>query len=219
MHAVRIRPAWAVVALILFLGAAAPAGAQTSVLNNYVLFATQEIRSRSLRISRGDVGVNAGSLLVRNGLVFAPGAELSAPAAVIPPDAVCRQLLTRGGSGGAPNCREIVNFSQPFPDAGAVGAACGYPDPFPACSADPSRDVIIALGEERTLDPGVYGRVIVHGANDSPGVLHLRPGSYTMCSLRTYRGGQIVLAGPTILNAAGEVRIATQSLVTPGDVD
>lgn len=207
------------VALALLLGTSEPAGAQSRALRDYVVFAGSEFRTRGLQVQRGDVGVNEGALLIRNGFVIAPQSELSGTSVLVPPDATCRQQVTTTAFAAAPGCPAIPSFQSPFAGDDAIAAACGFPMPFPACSTAPERAVTVGPGEDRVLEPGAYGAVVVRGAADSPGRLRLRIGTYTFCSLRTYRGAQIILEGATTLQVAGDIRLATQSLVTPTGID
>lgn len=219
MHPVTIRhAAWAVLSSVLALTAARPAHAQRTDMGHYVLFASEELRSRGLTVERGDVGVNQGTLFVRSGVVLdAPNSELSADRASVPVDATCRRLIARSPGPSAPNCPAVTTFVPPFAGPEAVAAACGYPDEFPAC--DPARTVEVLPGETRTLEPGTYGQVTVRSSGSARSVLVLRPGAYRLCGLRTARGARVTFEGPTSLYVTGTVRFGSQSVVNASGVD
>src|SRR5262245_48971618 len=119
MHFVTTRhPTWGLALGILVAIAARPARAQSTDMGSYVLFATDELRSRGLTVDRGDVGVNGGNLFVRMGVVLdAPNSILSADRASIPAGATCTQLIARSPGEPAPLCPAVTSFVPPFGSA------------------------------------------------------------------------------------------------------
>src|SRR5262245_11901787 len=114
--AVTIRHTLAVLLSMLTLGSGGRAMAQSTVLRDYVVFATNEFRTRGLQVQRGDVGVNDGDFSVPNGFVSAPLSELSGTTVLVPSDATCRQQVVGRSFFSAPLCPSIQNFSRPFTD-------------------------------------------------------------------------------------------------------
>jgi YVTN family beta-propeller protein/cysteine-rich repeat protein len=218
MQVVTFRRSLRCVLLAVLVTAPRVAGAQSTDLGSYVLFATDEMRARGLAVERGDVGVNNGPLFVRTGVILdAPTSEVSADQASIPSDAICRRLVARLPGNPAPACPAEGIFTPPFADGDAVGAACGFPAPFPDC--DPARTLEILPGETRVIDPGSYGQVVVRSSGSARGRLVFRPGTYQLCGLRTARGAELDFEGPTTLQVAGTVRFGTQSLVNFNGID
>src|SRR5262249_36637742 len=107
------------------------------------------------------------------------------------------------------------------PNAAALGALCGIPDPFPACTAAKSvtanigadcqpASADVALGNGRCdLAPGSYGAVRAMNFAE----LRLTGGSYAVCSLTAARGAVVSTGASAVVNVAdgGEVRASNES--------
>src|SRR5262245_22661590 len=160
-------------------------------LDRYALFASEVLRLRGLRALGGDLGVNAGTLAASRGL-DAASSQVVAATVRTHDDVRCLALRTNAAVSTGPAC----------PLAGSVGgaiisdlpAACGYPTSFPAC--DPAGRVVVAPGTTRVLAPGVYGEVVVAGAETDAGTLTLAGGTYVFCGLRVGRNGRITADAP-----------------------
>jgi hypothetical protein len=66
-------------------------------------------------------------------------------------------------------------------------------------------------GDVQTLTPRTYGFArVANGAT-----LHLAPGVYTFCDVKTGRDAQIVADGPVLLQITGNLRVGTDSYFGP----
>ena len=95
------------------------------------------------------------------------------------------------------------------PNVGPIKAACGFPDPFPAC--DESKPVRAKKGgdclpydtvpgnQQCDLPPGTYGSFIMRNG----GWTNLEPGNYVFCRFRSGRRAKLTADATTILMPAG----------------
>ena len=214
-----ILPTLLTVAAIALGPSRSRAVAPSGDLASYVLFAADGLRARALQVVTGNVGVNASGSTLRAGMLLdAPGSEVSADTARIPQTAACQRLIARDPGLAAPACPAEQGFAPVFADAAGMAAACGFPQPFPSCSADPATDIRLPFGETRVLEPGTYRNVKIRGGGPGQSVLVLKPGSYTFCSLRTGRGAAIEFEGPTTVNVTGRVHFGAFTVVNSGRV-
>jgi len=91
------------------------------------------------------------------------------------------------------------------PDYAAMGQACGFPNPFPAC--DPTKDVKVVRGgdclpfdtvpgnQQCDLPPGTYGSLAMEDASR----LNLQAGDYVMCLFKAGQDTTTTAHGTTIL--------------------
>lgn len=110
---------------------------------------------------------------------------------------------------GTPSCR--VENSDCVTDPGDVEAACGFPDPFPAC--DLLSPVLVLQNEDCVLapdlepgngrcdlGPGTYGNLTVQNA----GMLRLVGGAYTFCSVSVGKNTVTTTGGAAIAYVNGD---------------
>ena len=141
----------------LVLAIPASAAGQSLDLGSYALFA-QQLRSKGLVVTAGNVGGNLGLLHVSGGL-DAPNSRVASDRAELQTASTCSELFTNDLKGSDPGCGPAVPAVFPlFPD---LATECGFPDPFPAC--DPGAPVDVPDGQSLSLAPGTYGDVIVRG--------------------------------------------------------
>ena len=197
------------VLLAVPLAVPAAARAQSTNIADYALLARDAIRATRLTVQNGHVGVTVGSLSTRNGLSAATG-TVAAPTVHLDPDAVCGTLFANGGT-MAPGCQNPQPFVSPFAD---IGAACGFPTPFPACNPN-APTVLVAHGQTLSLPAGVYGAVKVEGGAGGPGTLLLGTGPYTFCSLVVSRNGRVLFTAPGVLNVADVFTTSNASAIGP----
>lgn len=168
-------------------------------LDAYALVARSTLRARSLRVTRGDVGVVAGALRSSGGLT-APDTQLVASQVRLAGASTCAAVFSDDAAGGGTDCAVTgAGVADLFAD---LAEECGLPSTPIAC--DPSAPSIRVTDGARSLPPGVYGDVSV---SPSRGVLDLTGGSYTFCSLRIARGATVRV------HAASEVRVVDSLLV------
>ncbi|MCW5890900.1 MAG: hypothetical protein KIT14_10135 [bacterium] len=114
-----------------------------------------------------------------------------------------------GAASCAPGC---------VPDYGDVEVACGFPAPFPACTA--GADVTVPARGDCTgaadaspgngrcdLAPGSYGRLTVQNG----AALTLRGGTYALCQLNLGRNTTTRTDDPAVLAVSGDVAIGNGS--------
>src|SRR5262245_50713796 len=95
---------------LLLLGVCAAAHpsaarAQSPDIFDYALFAIDELHSAGLRVTRGDLGVNNGALLLSlRGVLDAPGSTVSADVVQLPPESHCSQLNTNSALATGTDC-------------------------------------------------------------------------------------------------------------------
>ena len=196
--------------------AARTAAAQSRDLDSYALFAIDELRARALRLDRGDVGVNDGTLFLRTeSRLIAPNSELGARIVRIADNARCRRMWAGNPAMAARGCPFAGPFVAPFADRAAVEAACGYPSEFPACSQDPARDISVEAGITRILPPGVYGHLLVRGGGPGQGTVVLGPGRYVFCGIQTGRGAVITADSTSSVYINGDLTLGSGSDIDP----
>jgi hypothetical protein len=194
------------VAMLVLACSAATARAQSRSLDDYAVFATDQLRSKGMTVKAGDVGVNLGSLFA-GGAVTAPSSTVVADTTRLAPGSTCSGLFT--GLLLGPACGPQTPFTGPIIED--VASACEFPTPFPACGAS---SVTIAGGQTRTLGAGAYGNLVVMGGA-SGGTLVLKGGTYEFCSIRLSRGARMVLDSASQVFVSGDVRLSTHAQETP----
>jgi len=195
----------------LFAAGASAAGPSTR-LDDYVLFAASELRAKTLRVDRGDVGVNAGALVI-HGTLDAPDSVVVAATVLLDGQSRCAALFAGMPVVDGSQCAPAQAFTPPIvPD---VAAACGLGAEDTSC--DPGSPIIIDRDQTLTLSPGVYGAVEVHAGAGHAGSLVLMGGSYVFCSLRVARNATLEADGPVdVLIDHGDLRLSTGSRLVPG---
>ena len=192
--------------MLVLACSAATARAQSRSLDDYAVFATDQLRSKGMTVKAGDVGVNLGSLFA-GGAVTAPSSTVVADTTRLAPGSTCSGLFT--GLLLGPACGPQTPFTGPIIED--VASACEFPTPFPACGAS---SVTIAGGQTRTLGAGAYGNLVVMGGA-SGGTLVLKGGTYEFCSIRLSRGARMVLDSASQVFVSGDVRLSTHAQETP----
>jgi hypothetical protein len=204
---------WSAIVLLGGLATAAPrpAGAQPSThLDDYVLFADVELRTKGLRLAGGDVGVNQGSLF-SGGTLDVPGSTVAAGSVRIGSRSRCAALFANAVGRTGVACAPGVAFAVPIvPD---VAAACGFPAPFPSC--DPDADVTVGRDQTVTLPPGIYGDVLVRGGAGKPGRLEFTGGDYALCRLDAARDAELVFLAPAEVSVEGQIEAGNTTFTGP----
>lgn len=201
-----VRPLLAALAVAML--ASSPVLAQPGTnLDQYLLFADDELRTKGVRTPGGDLGVNDGLLF---GTIDAPASTLAAKEVRIKAKAKCAKLFANEVARDTPSCAPPTPFSPPI--VADLAAACGFPPPFD-CGGGP--DVTVAKGDTRTLTPGTYGDVRVLGAGGKAGTLRFGAGDYTLCSLDGSRDAKILFDGPARVQVVGNVEAGNQSFTGP----
>jgi hypothetical protein len=200
--------------LLVTVALATGAVAQPSTdINDYVLFATDLLKTKGPTISDGDVGVNdvGGRLLARkyftgpNSVVASDRVRFDKAPFNTVLETLYANVVEQYGPSPTP-------FTPPI--IADVKAACGFPTPFPTCA--PGVDVDVPTGTITTLAPGVYGKVRVHGTQVSSGVLQLSGGgSYVFCDLKVARLAQLQVQDPSTVNVVGRVAFGPSSYLGP----
>jgi len=198
----RPQPISLVLAVLGCLLATTGARAQSHSLDDYALFATDQLRTRGMTVQAGDVGVNLGSLSA-SGVISASHSTVVANTAKLKPGSSCTALYA-GVLTGAP-CGPLTPFTGPVVE-GDVAELCGFPNPFPSC--DSAKRVTVAAGASQVLDPGSYGDVSVMGAGSSTGTLILRGGDYEFCSVRLGRGARMLFDSASQVFLQSDLRMA-----------
>ena len=202
--------------------AASLASAQpSSNIDDYVIFAEDSIATKGMRVADGDIGVNQPG-----GRLDAPKSPgIAAPNSIVASDivriveaSVCMDLFANTVMRTGPSCGPAMPFTPPI--IANLQAACGFPNPFPACN--PANPVSVRSGETRVLAPGVYGNVSVRSGGFSgvviPGTLELTGGVYVFCNVRSGRNSRILVDGASTINVAGFLNLGngTYTGPTPG---
>jgi len=178
-------------------------------VGRYVLLAGDELRVGGLRVTSGDVGVNAG-LLRSYEPIDAPVSTLVGDVIHIDARSRCDalyfsdrvELTGRGCGPGAP-------YSGPlFPD---LGVSCGFPVDFPSCSDGAA--IQVGHGETLRLAPGSYGDVRVQGGGAGPGRLVLAGGRYVFCNLRAARNAVLDVESPAEVLVTGGLALGQSSRI------
>jgi hypothetical protein len=105
--------------------------------------------------------------------------------------------VVRSGNPGTPT----LPLTSPFCPISTFGTACTGPD------------VLVQLGETRTLPPGVYGKLKVLDG----GTLHLDAGTYTFCDAKTGQGTAITTEGAagTLIQVGQRLQLGDGSVLGP----
>jgi len=217
MHAVRL--ALGLAPLVVW--APTPATAQSTNVNDYVLFADQVLRTKGVEVDNGDIAVNqAGGKLSASshGRIEAPHSDVVTDTIRASDRSVCGRLFSNVIFRAMAGC--TVPTGAPavtFPLVTDLAQACGFPD-IPAPSAPdpcslPEEDVVFS--GIKTLTPNSYGPVDVKGAGGKGGTLILESGDYTFCSLRAGRNSRILFKGPVTVKIARDVNISNSTVTGP----
>ncbi len=185
-------------------------------LESYVLFATQDIRSRGFQADCGNIGVE-GDLTLRRSLLGHGGDLAAGRVFVLGQGVSCnvRQLFLHPDAPAGQPCGVPTLFTGPILQPQDAAQQCGFPARF-ECGKDPAGDVLVDPGETVTLPPGRYRDVRVRGAAGRAGTLLLQGGEYDFCSLRAYRRAQILFDAPATVRIAGDFfRIGDLTLTGP----
>ncbi len=185
-------------------------------LNTYAIFAAQELNTRTFHVLSGNIGVNAGRMVL-HGDVEAPNSELTADTLVFFDGPQCHpgQLFANHPSTGP--CGDATPFNGSIlPSNLEVEQACDFP-PAVTCSTDPSKSITIAAGASMELIPGIYGDVTVQSETGvlPGGDLILDPGDYVFCNLAARQGVRILVGGPVNIQVNGTAMIGNDSFVGP----
>jgi hypothetical protein len=200
--------------LVTTVSPAVPADRPDPDLQSYVLFATQDIRTRGLRVRGGNVGVNAGRLIIRREL-DAPSSQVIADTVEFLPinSCVAGELFANFPTSGP--CGPAKPFTGPiFGPNDSVTQACGFPPPF-ACDPTGPKNITVEPGQTVTLPAGRYGEIVVRGRSGSVGTLAMEGGDYVFCSLRSSSKTAILFRAPSTVKVNGDVRIGASSFVGP----
>ncbi|HYR96472.1 MAG TPA: hypothetical protein VEM57_07020 [Candidatus Binatus sp.] len=180
-------------------------------LSTYFLFALDELRSKGITATGGNIGVNDGSISMPLGALDAPTSEITADSVRIPTTSACTRLFANDMQRTGPSCQPGAPFSSPI--MSDVATACGFPSPFPDC--DDRAPVNIRLGQIEMLHPGAYGDVRVMGGAGKSAMLVLPSGTYDFCSLTTGRGAELLFDGPAKVNVRGFLELGTGTFTGP----
>lgn len=210
------------VGVVVALGTAFATSASrpSAVLGSYVLFAGQALQTRGLSVATGNVGVNAGELIVKRTL-DARSSQVAANSIRYLRAITCtvRELFANTQLSGA--CGVASGVATPF--TGSIlgpnvelQQACGFPSPIGCNTKDASRNVFVGLGERRHLasDGLPYGALSLRGANTT---LVLDGGDYTFCSIRSGRATYIIALAPVTIKVFGDVKFGDISYTGPGE--
>ncbi|MFN8542944.1 MAG: DUF3604 domain-containing protein [Candidatus Binatia bacterium] len=190
---------------LLAMAATAEAAAPRRTLESYGLLAIEEIRSRGLLVTSGDLGVEHGLFA---GRVDAPAGQIVAATVRLEAGARCAAAIGDAVSGTGASCPGGGPLGDP--PIGDVARDCGLPASFPGCAGGAA--VVVAAGGSRTLPPGTYGDVTVRGGKMG-GTLDLAGGSYVFCSLKVLRGAKVVAHAPVRMSVAGTMLLARASSI------
>jgi hypothetical protein len=195
---------------------AGPATAQpSSNLEDYVIFAERQIKTKGLTVPCGSIGVNqtGGLLRATNALTVAGDCVADSARLVVP--FTCNQLYANFTYSNPP----VVGTTFTPPVIADLEMACGFPDPFPVCNL--AAPVTVTAGATTSLAPGAYGNVTVKGYFDTlnqvpvPGVLELQGGTYTFCNLKLGRYAEVRVQAPVTVNVFGVLKMANSNYLGP----
>jgi hypothetical protein len=202
--------------VLAVLALATPVRAQpSSDLKDYVLFATQYLRTKGITVYAGDVGVN-----VAGGRLIAPR-FFTAPLSVVASDIVSFSKNPGGTQIGTLYSNQTLRYGPtgtPFtpPIIADPATDCGYPDPFPVCPPfNSAPSVNVPLGMTLNLAPGTYGKVRVRGTQMPFGNLVLTGGTYVFCSLKLGRGAKLTVQSPSTIEVIGRATFGPDSEFGP----
>jgi hypothetical protein len=233
----------AVVAVAMSLGLGSPAGAQPlrKDLSSYFVFAQRNASLKNLHLNdRCNVGVGCSQpsansscgVVNLDDVLFGDGSQIAGDVVKIRSGGNVFQVFRN-----SVNALAGVVIRQPpiqaLPDPiipGSCGqgcstnptpleAACGFPNPFPACNA--GAPITVAVGKDCKgdtnsgngrcdLPPGTYGAIEVqNGAS-----LTLSSGTYVACSFRVGKNAEVLGSASLILiPEGGFFRVNNSSLV------
>jgi len=195
------------------LVAAAPAAAQSTVIETYTLLAERTIRAKRLTLTAGDIGVTDpedGRMMARNTLE-APISQVSAATVRLRDGASqCADLFANLAVTNGPGCSNPQPFTSPFTD---LAAACDFPAPFPTCDPD-APTVVVQPGEIRSLPPGTYGDVLIAGNPSGFGTLQLG-GTYQFCTLKASLDAVTVFTSPSTINVENALILSRATTINP----
>src|SRR5262249_55196946 len=120
----------------------------------------------------------------------------------------CETLFSNLVLQTGPGCAPPNQFREPIMEDPA--AACAYPTTIPKCT--PGRNVTLNPDEVRSLDPGSYGDLRVHGS-PTAGTLLLKGGEYSFCSVRAGRNASIVARAASKIYVTGNVALGPRARV------
>ncbi len=175
-------------------------------LDDYALFATDRIRAHGLRVTSGDVGVNAGVFDTRS--LDAPASTIGADVVHLPATSTCSALFATGIDQLLPACPLDGVFDGPIVDDLATG--CGMPSSVPACAS--GNGVTIEADQTRSLSPGTYGALDVRNG----GHLVLLDGEYVFCGARVGRRAGITAPADADVLVVGNMTVGPGATLTPG---
>jgi hypothetical protein len=190
--------------------------AQSSDLDDYVLFAEELLKPKALLVPCGSIGVNAptGLLKQTSGITLTLGDCVANTA----------RMDGLGTIGGTLFANITVNPTEP-PTAftppvlvGTIAANCGFPGSFPVCNL--AAPVTVDPGTTLSLPPGTYGNVMVKGGYDeflvaNPGILQLQGGTYTFCNVKLARFAEVRALAPVTLNVDGKLKMTSDNFFGP----
>jgi hypothetical protein len=209
--------AWRAIAastLVLLTAGRAAAGPST-ILNTYALFAQDNMRIRTLNLTGGDMGVNAGLLYMR-GAVLGPQSDFVGDMVHLDSTTSCDNLFANAVVGPAlTSCPKVIGAPVPHPVILDLADACGFEPPATPCSNDAGRDVIVDHDHNRVLAPGTYREVVVEGGGAGPAELKLTGGTYHFCNVRVGRNGSVRFQGPSTVFIDGDSRVSNAADVGP----
>ncbi len=222
----------ALVVGIALLAAAPGASAQPlrRDLSSYLLLTMRRASVKNLRVgSPCNVGVDCGSptpkskcgVLALGNVTGVDGGQVVADQVFLRRSGSKLWQLFRNNDSPLDNVQLVAPAPnpQPFdppvvpgtcddacnPDYAAMGRACGFPNPFPAC--DPTKDVKVVRGgdcppfdtvpgnQQCDLPVGTYGSLVM----DDGSRLNLEAGDYVMCLFKAGQDTTTTAHGTTIL--------------------
>jgi hypothetical protein len=117
---------------------------------------------------------------------------------------------------GVASCRTVGG--QCVTDPGDLEAACGFPEPFPACRAE--QPIVVSGNADCTgapdakpgngrcdLAPGTYGALDVQ----DQGKMTLGAGTYVFCAINIGRSANVITTGPAVLLIGGDFLMSNAS--------
>ena len=128
-------------------------------------------------------------------------------------------ILGDADGDGTPSCS--IDSGSCAIDIGDLAAACGFPNPFPAC--DPSRPVTVVPladcpfvdqspnNQRCDLPPGVYGSLQVKDQS----LITFTGGTYVFCDFQFGKATETLSDTSTVINVSGAVAISNDSNFGP----
>jgi hypothetical protein len=188
-------------------------GAQSTNVQDYVLLAERQLKTKKLTVDGGNLGVNSpGGRFLSRGTLDAPDTVVAADDVRIKSkNPVCAALIANLASGADSDCGPPTPFTPPFPD---VATACSFPADLPSSCDASLPPVAVTLDQTMSLPPGNYGVVEVQGGPKGQGRLELS-GNYTFCSLEIESKALVVPTGPTELRIVDKLDVNKASALNP----